>query len=84
MNDDICVADEVREYLALGLPVIGGYRDTDIPPDADYFLQLPNDSAPLAPHRERIATWLGQWRSRRVPRSSVVHLDNAVKERQRP
>jgi hypothetical protein len=31
-----------REYLALGLPVIGAYEDTDIPPDDPVYLQLPN------------------------------------------
>jgi glycosyltransferase involved in cell wall biosynthesis len=80
--DEACPL-KVREYLALGLPVIGGYRDTDIPEGADYFLQLPNDTNPLAPHRDRIAGWLAQWRTRRVPRESVVHLDNAVKEKRR-
>ena len=80
--DEACPL-KVREYLALGLPVIGGYRDTDIPEGADYFLRLPNDAKSLAPHRDRIAAWLGQWRGRRVSRDAVAHLDNAVKEKQR-
>lgn len=80
--DEACPL-KVREYLALGLPVIGGYRDTDVPADADYFLQLPNDRAPLSPHRDRIARWLAHWRTRRVPRAAVAHLDTGVKERQR-
>lgn len=80
--DEACPL-KVREYLALGLPVIGGYRDTDIPEDADYFLRLPNDAAPLAPHRARLAAWLDRWRGRRVPRAAVAHLDNAVKEKTR-
>jgi glycosyltransferase involved in cell wall biosynthesis len=80
--DEACPL-KVREYLALGLPVLGGYRDTDIPDSADYFLRVPNDSAPLAPHRHRIAQWLEHWRERRVPRADVAHLDNAVKEKRR-
>lgn len=80
--DEACPL-KVREYLALGLPVLGGYRDTDVPDDADYFLRVPNDAAPLAPHRDRIADWLGRWRDRRVPRAAVAHLDNAVKEKLR-
>jgi hypothetical protein len=80
--DEACPL-KVREYLALGLPVLGGYRDTDVPDSADYFLRVPNDSAPLAPLRGRIAHWLEHWRTRRVPREAVAHLDNAVKERQR-
>jgi glycosyltransferase involved in cell wall biosynthesis len=74
---------KVREYLALGLPVIGAYRDTDIPPDADYFLRLPNNSEPLAPWRDRIAAFIEHWRTRRVPRSAIAHLDVSVKEAQR-
>ena len=74
---------KVREYLAAGLPVIAAYRDTDITDDADYFLRLPNDSSPLAPHRERIAKWLGQWRGRRVAQEAVAHLSIAHKEAQR-
>ncbi|MEO5959892.1 MAG: glycosyltransferase family 4 protein [Opitutaceae bacterium] len=74
---------KVREYLAAGLPVVAGYRDTDVPDSADYFLRLPNDNAPLAPHRERVAAWLERWRGRRVPRASVSYLDHSVKETRR-
>lgn len=80
--DEACPL-KVREYLACGLPVLAAYRDTDIPEGADYFLRLPNDAAPLAPHRERIAAWLVHWRARRVPRAAVVHLDVTVKEKAR-
>jgi glycosyltransferase involved in cell wall biosynthesis len=80
--DEACPL-KVREYLALGLPVIGAYKDTDIPPDADYFLRLPNNSEPLAPWRDRIATFIEHWRTRRVPRAAVAHLDVSVKEAQR-
>ncbi len=71
---------KVREYLAHGLPVIGACADTDIPADADYYLRLPNNSAPLAPHRDAIAAFVGHWRTRRVPRSAIAHLDTSVKE----
>ena len=80
--DEACPL-KVREYLALGLPVVGGYLDTDIPADADYFLRVPNNSAPLDPERGRIAAWLGRWQGRRVPRAAVAHLDNTVKEARR-
>jgi len=71
---------KVREYLALGLPVIGACADTDIPEDADYYLRLPNNAAPLAPHRTTIAAFLERWRGRRVPRAAIAHLDTSVKE----
>ncbi len=77
--DEACPL-KVREYLALGLPVIGAYEDTDIPATADYFLRLPNDATSLAPERERIAAFLGAWRQRRVPRTAIAHLDTSVKE----
>jgi hypothetical protein len=74
---------KVREYLALGLPVIGAYRDTDIPDESEYFLRLPNDAAPLAPHRETIAAWIDRWRGRRVPRAAIAHFDHLAKEKRR-
>ena len=80
--DEACPL-KVREYLALGLPVIGAYRDTDIPDDADYFLRLPNNAESLAPWRDRIAAFIESWRGRRVPRSAIAHLDVSVKEGQR-
>lgn len=80
--DEACPL-KVREYLAFGLPVLAGYEDTDVPAGADYFFQLPNNQATLAPHREKIAAWLERWRGRRVPRTAIAHLDTAEKEKQR-
>jgi glycosyltransferase involved in cell wall biosynthesis len=74
---------KVREYLALGLPVIGACADTDIPDDADYYLRLPNNDAPLDAHRSNIAAFLEHWRGRRVPREAIAHLDTSVKETRR-
>jgi glycosyltransferase involved in cell wall biosynthesis len=74
---------KVREYLSMGLPVIAAYKDTDIPDDADYFLRLPNDDAPITSWRERIAAFLARWAGRRVPRSCIAHLDVSVKEKVR-
>ncbi len=80
--DEACPL-KVREYLALGLPVLAAYRDTDIPAGADYFLRLPNNSAPLDGQREAIVAWLRRWRNERVPRTAIAHLDHAGKERRR-
>jgi hypothetical protein len=80
--DEACPL-KVREYLAFGLPVLAGYEDTDVPAGADYFLRLPNDNAPLAPHREKIAGWLDRWRGRRVPHTAIAHLDTVEKEKRR-
>lgn len=80
--DEACPL-KVREYLALGLPVIAAYADTDIAESADYFLRLPNNATSLAAERTRILAFIDHWRGRRVPRSAVAHLDTGVKERQR-
>lgn len=74
---------KVREYLAMGLPVIAGYRDTDIGPGADYYLRLPNSAETLEPHRLQLAAFLEHWRARRVPRPAIYHLDTAAKENTR-
>lgn len=77
--DEACPL-KVREYLACGLPVIGAYRDTDIPEGANYYLRLPNAAAPLAPHAEAITAFLNRWTGQRVPRVAIAHLDLRVKE----
>ena len=80
--DEACPL-KVREYLALGLPVIGACLDTDIPENADYYLRLPNSSESLQPHAAAIAAFLERWRGRRVPRASIAHLDSKLKENER-
>lgn len=74
---------KIREYLALGLPVIGACADTDIPSGADYYLRLPNEPSSLEPHREAILRFVTYWRGRRVARDAVAHLDTSVKETRR-
>lgn len=80
--DEACPL-KVREYLALGLPVIAGYEDTDVPAAADYFLRLPNNAAPLAREQAALRAFLARWRHARVPRAAIAHLDTGVKEAQR-
>jgi len=77
--DEACPL-KVREYLACGLPVIGAYRDTDIPDEADYYLRLPNAAISLAPFAEKITAFLNRWTGQRVPRSAIAHLDLGAKE----
>ncbi len=74
---------KVREYLAMGLPVIAAYKDTDVPPDADYYLRLPNSPAGLDGPSDKLAHFLAHWSTRRVPRAAIAHLDTARKERDR-
>lgn len=74
---------KLREYLAYGLPVIIGYRDTDFLEGAPFLLQLPNAPGDLASYRETIAQFVAAWRGRRVPRRAIAHLDVRQKEQQR-
>jgi glycosyltransferase involved in cell wall biosynthesis len=74
---------KVREYLAVGVPTIVGYRDSDFLDGADFLLEVPNEATGVTASIERIRDFLEAWRGRRVPRSDVAHLDVRVKERAR-
>jgi len=80
--DEACPL-KVREYLALGLPVIGAYHDTDVPETADYYCQLPNHAGSLATQFRRVEDFIKRWLGRRVSRSSIEHLDTRAKEPRR-
>lgn len=72
---------KIREYLAYGLPVILGCPDADFPDGAPFLLEV--DSQNFGAHIDEVAAFVQSWRDRRVPRKDIVHLDGAVKERQR-
>ncbi len=73
-----------REYLAMGLPVIGRYLDTDLSKDFDFYLELPCDSRPLTDFINEIVDFTTKWHGTRVPRGEIVDLiGSAQKERQR-
>ena len=72
-----------REYLALGLPVIGAYKDTDIPPGDPVYLQLPNRQGAIVDAVDRVELFIRGWRGKRVQHDQVAHLDTLVKERAR-
>lgn len=74
---------KVREYLAYGLPVIIGYRDSDFPSGASFLLQLPNTPDNVEKNLDQIREFVYQWKGKRVPRSEIAHLDVAYKETQR-
>ena len=76
---------KVRRYLARGLPVIIGHRDTDFLAAEPWFLlRLPNDEANVRTGTERIRRFVESVRGRRVAREEVQPLlDVAVKERER-
>jgi hypothetical protein len=80
--DEACPL-KVREYLALGLPCVIGYRDTDFPSPAPFILQLPNTPENVDGAVDAIRAFGETWRGRRVPRAAVEHLDSVRKEEAR-
>jgi len=72
---------KVREYLARGLPVITGSRDTDFPGGAEFLLYVSKEH--LAAELPKIEAFVSRWKGKRVPRELVQHLDWRVKERRR-
>lgn len=74
---------KVREYLALGLPVILGYQDSDFPRGAEFILRVPASDGATAASRTEIEAFLAQWRGRRVDRAAIATIDLMAKERRR-
>jgi glycosyltransferase involved in cell wall biosynthesis len=75
---------KVREYLAWGLPIIMGYRDTDfLPPTPPFVLELPCRPNNVADHLAEIDKFVDHWVGRRVAHDQIQHLDHTIKEQQR-
>lgn len=75
---------KVREYLAVGLPVLYAYADADADGlGAPYVLRIANTETNVVDEIARIDTFVGAARGVRVPRASVAGIDVKVKERQR-
>ena len=74
---------KTREYLALGLPVVGGYRDTDLPVDSPVFLRVPNRAGAIVEAAAELEQFMSHWRGRRVTHEQIANLDTAVKESER-
>jgi hypothetical protein len=71
---------KVREYLALGLPVILKYQDSDLDGADPFVLQLPNDGRSLTDFSAEIKAFLDIWATKRVPRSEIFKVDVQTKE----
>lgn len=74
---------KVREYLALGLPVVLGYDDTDFPLPQDFILKVPNSEAGPLEASDSIQSFGEEWLGRRVPRDRIEFLGTSTKELQR-
>ena len=75
---------KVREYLAVGLPVLYAYADADADGlGAPYVLRIANTETNVVDELAAIDSFVGAARGVRVPRSSVAGIDVTTKERQR-
>jgi len=80
--DEACPL-KVREYLAVGLPILYGYRDPDADDLGPYSLRIGNTETNVIDASDAIDAFVMRSRGIRVPRSAVGHIDVAVKEGQR-
>lgn len=72
---------KTREYLAAGLPVIAGYKDTAIDSDSNYYLDLSNSIWPLTNETiQKIENFATAWKGKRVPRALLNSIDSDVVE----
>jgi glycosyltransferase involved in cell wall biosynthesis len=75
---------KTREYLAAGLPVIAGYKDTAIDADSNYFLDLSNSTWPITNETiQKIESFATAWKGKRVPRALLSSIDSNVVENSR-
>lgn len=72
-----------RDYLARGVPVVGGYLDTDLPDGAEFYLRVPNRPGGVITALPEVDAFVERWRGRRIPRDLLAGLDVAAKERVR-
>jgi hypothetical protein len=70
---------KTREYLAYGLPIIIGYRDTDFLRPAPFILQLPNGEYGVHGVADDVSAFVTAWKGKRVARQDVAHIDVASK-----
>jgi len=74
---------KVREYLALGLPVVLAYSDPDRDAMGDWVLEIPNVEHNVESDVPGIEDFLRRMRGRRVPRSIADTFDQGVREGRR-
>jgi glycosyltransferase involved in cell wall biosynthesis len=73
-----------RECLALGLPLVLAYIDTDLHDlQADFLLRIPNKEDNIQTHAQAIRDFAYRMRGRRVNRTLIASIDQAVKECER-
>lgn len=71
---------KVREYLAVGLPVIIGYHDTDLSDNMEFILEIPNCERNVIKNIELIKNFVYDMHGFRVDREKIKFLDYKFKE----
>ena len=74
---------KVREYLAMGLPILYGYEDPDADGLGPYVLRIANTETNVTDALDEIDAFVTRSRGVRVPREALAHIDFGVKEAQR-
>jgi hypothetical protein len=75
---------KTRECLALGLPMILPYKDTDLDNlECEFLLKIPNKEDNIQTHAQVIRDFAYQMRGQRVDRNLIAFIDQAVKEHER-
>ncbi len=74
---------KVREYLAVGLPVLYACADLDADIVEAVTLRIANTESNVSDEHERIVEFVRHVKGMRASRASVAHIDAAFKEEQR-
>jgi len=75
---------KTREYLARGLPVIAGYKDTAIDAESSYYLDISNSIWPLSEESiSKVENFVDNWKGKRVSKALLDGIDSGVVERNR-
>ena len=75
---------KTRECLALGLPMILPYKDTDLDHvECDFLLKISNKEDNIQTHGQAIRDFAFRMRGRRVDRKLIMSIDQGKKEKER-
>lgn len=76
-------AIKILEYLAYGIPVILGYKETNFPKTTRFILRLPNCEQNIEPYKRRIKIFVNYWMNHRVDPHNISSIDSISIEHKR-
>ena len=71
-----------REYSAYGLPIIAGYRDTDLS-GASFYMELPNTEDNVRQSIDQIRRFVLDWISRPFPYPEAIERLDAIRKEEK-